>query len=71
MTDQIYYKVQYPLKKLINLINRIDPEDPFAGKSREDFTEEELNQIPLFLEMWKREGRENIASVIKRLKKHQ
>ncbi|MDI3547697.1 MAG: hypothetical protein PWR10_1349 [Halanaerobiales bacterium] len=71
MTDQIYYKVQYPLKKAINLIKGIDPEDPFAGKDKDDFSKEELQQIGIFLDMWEKEGRSNLERVIKKLRKIQ
>lgn len=71
MTDQIYYKLQYPLKKAINLIKQIDSEDPFAGKNAEDFSPEELDQIDLFLDMWEKEGKDNLQQVIKRLRRIQ
>lgn len=71
MTDQIYYKVQYPLKKAINLIKKIDPEDPFAGKRNEDYSEADLLEIEKFLDLWENEGKDNLQKVIKNLRKIQ
>ncbi len=71
MTDQIYYKVQYPLKKAINLIKRVDPEDPFAGKSVDEVDKRELEEIDAFFDMWEKEGKKNLQEVIKRLRKTQ
>ncbi|MTI61309.1 MAG: hypothetical protein FH762_15255 [Firmicutes bacterium] len=68
MTDQIYYKVQYPLKKAINIIKRIDPDDPFNGK---EITGEELAEIDSFLRLWNSEGKQNLQDVISKLKKIQ
>ena len=71
MTDQIYYKIQYPLKKAINLIKRVDPADPFAGISKDQLSEEDLEELSQFLEMWREEGKIKLERVIKNLKKIQ
>ncbi|HLV09078.1 MAG TPA: hypothetical protein VKY40_02625 [Halanaerobiales bacterium] len=71
MTDQIYYKVQYPLKKAINLIKEVNPEQPFPDRSNEEITREELNEIDSFLEMWEKEGKEKIQGIIKKLRRKQ
>jgi len=71
MTDQIYYKVQYPLKKAINLIKEVNPEQPFPDRSNEEITREELNEIDSFLEMWEKEGKEKIQKIIKKLRRKQ
>ncbi len=71
MTDQIYYKVQYPLKKAINMIKAIDPEDPLLGEGNQEFIKKGLEEIDNFLELWEEEGKENLEGVIKRLRKIQ
>lgn len=71
MTDQIYYKVQYPLKKVINMIKNIDPEDPFAGETEKKVAEKGIQEIDNFIKMWEEEGKINLQDVIKRLKKIQ
>lgn len=71
MTDQIYYKVQYPLKKAINMIKSIDPNDPLLGEDERHFIEKGLEDIDSFLQLWDKEGKENLQNVIKRLRKIQ
>ena len=71
MTDQIYYKVQYPLKKAINMIKAIDPDDPLLGEEDQEFIEKGLEDITNFLQLWDEEGKENLQNVIKRLRKIQ
>lgn len=71
MTDQIYYKVQYPLKKAINMIKAIDREDPLLGENDQEFMEKGLQEIDNFLQVWKEEGKANLQDVIKRLRKIQ
>lgn len=71
MTDRIYYKVQYPLKKAINVIKDVDPGDPFADKDKNDYNLEEVEQIKIFLDMWEREGKQSLENLIKKLRKIQ
>ncbi|MFP4660726.1 MAG: hypothetical protein ACLFPF_00905 [Halanaerobiales bacterium] len=71
MTDQIYYKVQYPLKKAINMIKAIDPEDPLLGEDDMKYIEKSINDIDNFLSLWEEEGKDNLQEVIKRLRKIQ
>ena len=71
MTDQISYKIQYPLKKAINLIKRVDPADPFAGDGKDEIREKDLAELNQFLKMWQEEGKEKLETVIKDLKKIQ
>lgn len=66
MTDQIYYKIQYPLKKAITKIKNIDTEDPFVG---EDYSRIEKDKIKDFLEKWENEGKDNLKALIQRLRK--
>ncbi len=65
MTDQIYYKIQYPLKKAINVIKEVDTENPF--KDSEDYNND-LEQVKTFLDMWENEGKAKIKSLIKHLR---
>jgi len=65
MTDQIYYKIQYPLKKAINVIKEIDTETPL--KESEDYNSDR-EQIKTFLDMWENEGKAKIKSLIKKLR---
>lgn len=71
MTDQIYYKIQYPLKKAITMIKGIDPEDPFIGEDESNVLKKGYEEIDNFLKTWEKEGKENLQDVIKRLRKTQ
>ena len=65
MTDQIYYKVQYPLKKAINVIKKIDQE------ADEDYelSPEERKKINEFLNKWESGAKSDLKSLIRKLKK--
>lgn len=71
MTDQIYYKIQYPLKKAINMIKNIDADDPFAGESADMMREQGITEINEFINMWEEEGKNNLQKVIKKLRNTQ
>ncbi|ACL69986.1 hypothetical protein [Halothermothrix orenii] len=71
MTDQIYYKVQYPIKKAINIIKEVDPEVPFGDKDIEELTSAEIETIEDFIENWENSGRKELKNLIKRLRQIQ
>ena len=64
MTDQIYYKIQYPLKKAISNIKNIDKETI----PPEDFTEEEMEKIDTLLNRWETEGENALRELINNLR---
>ncbi len=64
LTDQVYYKIQYPLKKAISTIKKVDIEDPVPDECAED----EVEEIRNFLDRWEQEGKEELKSFIKELK---
>ena len=66
LTDQIYYKIQYPIKKAINAIKNVDPEDPFAGES--EHKNIDLEKIKSFLADWENQGEDNLKTLIKELR---
>lgn len=71
MTDQIYYKIQYPLKKAINMIQNIDTDDPFVGEENIENIKKGLEKIDNFINLWENEGRENLQEIIRRLRQIQ
>ncbi|MFW6035910.1 MAG: hypothetical protein ACOCRZ_06615 [Halothermotrichaceae bacterium] len=71
MTDQIYYKVQYPIKKAINLIKRVDLDDPFTGRDVSQLGQSEIEELNEFLNMWDNEGKDDLKDVINKLRKKQ
>ncbi len=66
MTDQIYYKIQYPLKKAINNIKKVEEEHPF-GREEIDI-KKGREEIKEFLDMWEREGEIKIQGLVKKLR---
>ena len=69
MVDQIYYKVQYPLKKAIDLMKDIDNYDlDSLGSELSDYDKEKLVN---FIENWNNGGKEKLNSLISDLKAQQ
>ncbi|MFW6006459.1 MAG: hypothetical protein ACOC4G_04980 [Bacillota bacterium] len=64
MTDQIYYKVQYPLKKALNIFKNIESENQIF----QDFSDEDEKKLNNFLQFWENEGREELERFIDELK---
>jgi hypothetical protein len=69
MVDQIYYKVQYPLKKAIDLMKDLDNYDlNFLAK---DLSSCDQEKIVTFLESWNNGSKDKLNSLISELKEHQ
>ena len=64
MTDQVYYKIQYPLKKAIGIIKSIDRDNTLP----DNYTIHDLEKINEFIEAWEDEGRVNLREFIDNLK---
>ena len=64
MTDKIYYKVQYPIKKAINVLKEIEPEE----YENYNFTEEEEKKIKNFLKKWDQDSKLKLKKLIKTLR---
>ncbi len=64
MTDKIYYKVQYPIKKAINVLKEIEPEDYESY----NFTTEEERKIKDFLENWDESSKLKLQKLINDLR---
>lgn len=66
MVDQIYYKVQYPLKKAIDVMKELDDIDiDGLGKNLSNYDKEKIKK---FLDNWNSGGKEKILSLINDLK---
>ncbi|MGM0498694.1 MAG: hypothetical protein ACQERL_00630 [Bacillota bacterium] len=69
MVDQIYYKVQYPLKKAIDVMKDLDNYDlNFLAKDLSSYDQE---KIVSFIESWNNGGKEKLNTLISDLKKQQ
>ncbi len=64
MTDQIYYKIQYPLKKAINLMKKIDRED----NTDISVSESEKEKIKEFVSKWNNGGKKQLHQLINNLR---
>jgi len=69
MVDQIYYKVQYPLKKAIDLMKDLDDHD--LNSLVEDLNEYDRDRVANFIENWNNGGREKLTSLISDLRAQQ
>ena len=65
MTDEIYYKVQYPIKKAIGVLKDIEPEEI----DKYDFSDREKEKIKYFLNNWENSAKYELEDLIKKLKK--
>mgnify|MGYP006310528127 CR=1 FL=1 len=69
MVDQIYYKVQYPLKKAIDVMRELDDLDlNILKKDLNNYDQEKINN---FLNSWNNGGRDKIISLINDLRSQQ
>ena len=69
MVDQIYYKIQYPLKKAIDLMKDLDGQD--LSEVTEDLSDYDKEKIENFIESWNNGGRDKIADLIGSLRENQ
>lgn len=66
MVDQIYYKIQYPLKKAIDLMKgqaEKDIEDISA-----ELSQNEKEKISIFIDNWKTEGKNRLYDLVNDLR---
>lgn len=64
VTDQIYYKIQYPLKKAISSLKKLDEE----GVSPEELNQEEKKKIEEFIASWEDGGEKSLRELVGRLR---
>ncbi|MFP4198596.1 MAG: hypothetical protein ACOC27_03025 [Halanaerobium sp.] len=69
MVDQIYYKIQYPLKKAIDLMKDLDSHD--LDSISEGLSDYDREKIASFIEEWNSGGKEKISALISDLRAHQ
>ena len=69
MVDQIYYKVQYPLKRAIDLMKDLDSHD--LDSLVANLNEYDREKVADFIESWNNEGKEKLTSLISDLRSKQ
>ncbi len=68
MADKIYYKVQYPMKKAIEKLRKIETDEKELEKQVEKLTETEKGMIKDFIIEWENKNKEKLEKFIQRLK---
>jgi hypothetical protein len=64
MTDRIYYKVQYPFKKAINVIKDIEPD----SEGDYHLSTEEREKISDFIDKWETGAKSDLKALIRKLR---
>ena len=65
MTDKIYYKVQYPMKKAINILKDIEP----TNSEEYDLSPDDIEKIQRFLDKWDNKSKSELKRLISNLKR--
>ncbi len=66
MVDQVYYKVQYPLKKAIDLMKTQDKEN--IDDISAALSENEKEKILDFINHWERDGKKRLYNLVNDLR---
>lgn len=69
MVDQVYYKVQYPLKKAIDLMKNIDEKN--INLLKNGLNQYEKEKIIKFINSWDNSGKNKLELLINDLKEKQ
>ena len=69
MVDQVYYKIQYPLKKAIDLMKELDNHDIESLTS--DLSDADKERISNFINSWNNGGKEKLNNLITDLRSQQ
>ncbi|MGM0419904.1 MAG: hypothetical protein ACQEQG_02805 [Bacillota bacterium] len=68
MADKVYYKIQYPLKKAIQMLKAIPGDEEEIKQQISNLSEQEKGIIKDFLIMWDDEGEVKLEKFIQKLK---
>ncbi|MFN2363091.1 MAG: hypothetical protein ABR596_02245 [Halarsenatibacteraceae bacterium] len=68
MADKIYYKVQYPMKKAIEKLRKLETDEQKLKKEVENLTETEKGMIKDFIIDWENKNKEKLENFIQKLK---
>lgn len=66
MVDQVYYKIQYPLKKAIDLMKDLDEQE--LDSLIIGLSEYDKEKIERFIDSWNSGGKEKLINLISDLK---
>lgn len=68
MADKIYYKVQYPMKKAIEKLRKLETDKKKLQKQVDELTETEKGMIKDFIIEWENKNKEKLENFIQKLK---
>lgn len=66
MVDQIYYKVQYPLKKAVDLMKELDRKD--LNNLTADLSQRDREDIINFIAEWNQDSKNKLTELISNLR---
>ncbi|SDL40627.1 hypothetical protein [Halarsenatibacter silvermanii] len=67
MADKIYYRVQYPLKKGIQKLKKLDKDEEKLDEMIAGLSEYEKSRLRNFLQDWEEGGRNDLVQFIEEL----
>lgn len=70
MADKIYYKIQYPMKKAIEKLRKIETDEKELKKQVDELTETEKGIIKDFIIEWENKNKEKLENFIQELKEN-
>lgn len=70
MADKIYYKIQYPMKKAIEKLRKIETDEKKLKKQVDELTETEKGIIKDFIIEWENKNKEKLENFIQELKEN-
>jgi len=68
MADKIYYKVQYPMKKAIEKLRKLETDEQKLKNEVDKLTETEKGMIKDFIIDWENKNKEKLENFIQKLK---
>lgn len=70
MADKIYYKIQYPMKKAIEKLRKLETDEKELIKQVDELTETEKGIIKDFIIEWENKNKEKLENFIQELKEN-
>ncbi|GEM_PF-543985 len=68
MTDKVYYKIQYPLKKAVETLNRVFLDEEKYEEEINKLNERDREKLKQFIEEWENGNRERLSNLVADLK---
>lgn len=69
MTDKVYYKIQYPMKKAVESLNRVFLDEERYEEELSKMNERDRERLQQFIEEWENGNRARLENLIMNLRK--